>query len=336
MKPDDPNEPDQATLRQRAEAELRRLDAAAPEAAGDVLRLVHELRVHQIELEMQNETLREARSGIEDALRQVTGVKEQLEDLVTLRTAELHRANDQALAASRAKATFLGMMSHELRTPMNGILGMVELARRRSGDPKIKEQLEKALQSGRHLLEIIDDVLDVAQLSESQLVLASHPVQLDRLIRTLRETIEPAVLAKGLTLRTELAPELAGRVFRGDALRLGQILLNLTSNAVQFTSAGEVSVSGRIVAAQGDAVRVRFEVRDTGIGIPPDSAKDLFEPFVQLDGSNTRAHGGAGLGLAISRQLARLMGGDIGVESAPGKGSLFWVEVRLAWGLSDA
>ena len=144
--------------------------------------------------------------------------------------------------------------------------------------------------------------------------------------------MSPAALERGLTLRTTLDAELLDRTLLGDAPRLGQILLNLTSNAIQHTSSGEVSVSASLVSEAEGLATVRFEVRDTGIGIAPESLGRLFEPFEQLDGSSTRTHGGIGLGLAISRHLARRMGGDVGVESELGVGSLFWAEVRLGTG----
>lgn len=288
--------------------------------------------MHQIELELQNEELREARGELEEVLSEVTTMKDQLEVLVAERTAELVRANEQALAASRAKATFLAMMSHELRTPMNGILGLVDVVRRRSDDPKSRAHLEMALRAGRHLTAILADILDIASLEGSRLTLSNQPFSLGGVLQTLRETLSPAALERGLTLRTTLDAELLDRTLLGDAPRLGQILLNLTSNAIQHTSSGEVSVSASLVSEAEGLATVRFEVRDTGTGIAPESLGRLFEPFEQLDGSSTRTHGGIGLGLAISRHLARRMGGDVGVESELGVGSLFWAEVRLGTG----
>jgi hypothetical protein len=220
--PTDDPKPSRPTLRARAEAELERHDRTLPEASGDILRLAHELRVHHVELEMQNESLRETQHELEEALRQVTAAKEELEERVAQRTAELVLANERALAASRAKSTFLSMMGHELRTPMNGLLGMVETVLRRSEDEKTREQLRVALTSGRHLVEILNDILDVSRLDTGEIELSKQPFPLEDVLRFARETLEPAARQKELSFHTILSDGLAGRIVWGDLLRVAR------------------------------------------------------------------------------------------------------------------
>ncbi len=247
------------------------------------------------------------------------------------------RQNEQALsiakeaaeAANRAKSTFLANMSHELRTPMNAIMGMTNIALRRAEDPKLIDQLTKIDQASHHLLYVINDILDLSKIEAERLTLEQIDFRLGETLENLSSLISHKAQEKGLSLQIDLPPEIAHLSLQGDPLRLGQILLNLTGNAVKFTESGSITVHIRQAADSPAKVQLRFEVEDTGIGISPEDQKRLFTAFEQADGSMTRKYGGTGLGLAISKRLARLMGGDIGMASTPGQGSTFWFTVWL-------
>jgi hypothetical protein len=252
-----------------------------------------------------------------------------LEEQVNTRTAELVAARDAAEAASRAKSTFLANMSHELRTPMNGIMGMLELARRRMTDPKGLAQLDKAKGAANHLLSVLNDILDLSKIEAERLVLEDAPLRLGAVLDNLGSVLGHKAAEKRLFLHTDLPETLARLPLRGDPLRLGQILLNLVGNAIKFTEHGGITLRIRLDSDTPEAVRLRFEIIDTGIGIGPEAMTRLFTSFEQADNSMTRKYGGTGLGLAISKRLVQRMGGDIGVESLPGAGSTFWFHVRL-------
>ena len=253
-----------------------------------------------------------------------------LEKLVDQRTAALTIAKEAAEAANRAKSTFLANMSHELRTPLNGIMGFTALAERRATDSKQKEQLAKVAQATQRLVALINDILDLSKIEAEHLTLERGDFQLSEVVESLASLTERHAREKGLMLLIDIAPDLARLPFHGDSLRLGQILINLTTNAIKFTSEGSVSVSALIAKEGPSDALVRFEVRDTGIGISAEDQQRVFAPFEQADGSTTRKYGGTGLGLAICKRLAEAMGGDIGVESQAGAGSLFWFTARLA------
>jgi PAS domain S-box-containing protein len=255
--------------------------------------------------------------------------REHLEDLVQERTAALAVARDLAEAASRAKSTFLSTMSHELRTPMTGVMGMLELVTRRTTDSKTREYLGKALDAAQSLLAIINDILDLSRIEADRLRLDCRRFTLGSLLGQLRSLAEPLANARGIALRVSVPAALAECAVLGDDLRLGQILLNLTGNAIKFTPAGSVSVCVTVSDEPGDALWLRCEIEDTGIGIAVADQERLFEPFEQADRLLTRQYGGTGLGLAISRRLAHLMGGEIGLSSEVGVGSVFWCTVRL-------
>jgi signal transduction histidine kinase/ActR/RegA family two-component response regulator len=253
-----------------------------------------------------------------------------LEKLVADRTAALSIAKEAAEAANRAKTTFLANMSHELRTPMNGILGMADLATRRATDPKQKDQLLKVTLSARRLLAIINDILDISKIEAERLNLEAIDFRLSEALEHLVSLHEQSAREKGLNLVVDIDPELAECPLHGDSLRLGQILVNLTGNAIKFTATGSVSVHALAMEESPREVLLRFEVRDTGIGIAAEDQERLFTAFEQADGSFSRKYGGTGLGLAISKRLAEAMGGEIGVQSQPGLGSTFWFTARLA------
>ena len=252
-----------------------------------------------------------------------------LEEMVNARTVELAAARDDAEAASRAKSTFLANMSHELRTPMTAIMGMVDLVMRKNTDPKQLDQLTKAKLASQHLLMVINNILDISKIEADRMTLESLHFKFAEVLENLVSLIGHKFSEKGLTLRVDVAPDLDSLAFLGDPLRLGQILLNFTANALKFTEQGEITVRLRLVENNASDVLVRGEVIDSGIGIAADDQPRLFSAFEQADGSMTRKYGGTGLGLAISQRLAKLMGGNVGVVSEVGQGSTFWFTARL-------
>ena len=316
-------------LRRRAEARLQeapQLPLTCPDEI-DVMRLLHELQVHQIEMEMQNEELRSACARADAALEKLGELNAHLEERVAERTAELRVALDAAARANQAKSSFLANMSHEIRTPMNGILGMVHLLRRGTLSPKQEDQLDKIELSGRHLLGIINDILDFSKIEAGKLELEHADFTLAELIRGTVGMVADSATSKGLELSLRV-PGLPGQL-RGDRRRLSQALLNYLGNAIKFTPKGSITLTGSVLDETEHDYLLRFDVIDTGIGITPEQAATLFEPFTQADNSPTRKFGGTGLGLAITRSIARQMGGDAGVVSTPGEGSCFWLTVRL-------
>jgi len=269
--------------------------------------------------------------------RELTSVNADLEERVTARTVELRHARDEARDATRAKSDFLAAMSHEIRTPMNGVLGMAQLLADTRLDSEQRDFVNTIRGSGEALLSIINDILDLSKVEAGKMELDAVAFDPRESLEEICEILAPRAQEKGVEFSARVSDDVPGLLL-GDSGRLRQVVLNLVNNAIKFTAEGEVALQVSLVAppTPGTALRLRFEVHDTGIGIPADRIDTLFEAFSQADASTTRKFGGTGLGLAISRRLVEAMGGEIGAESTPGAGSTFWFTCELALAASES
>jgi len=255
-------------------------------------------------------------------------LKRQHEQNQALYAENMRKAVEAAQEASRAKSVFLATMSHEIRTPMNGIIGFSELALDDHIPRKTRAYLENIKSSAQDLLKIINDILDISKIEAGKVTLENIPFDMHEVLRTCQEIITPKALDKGITLFCYTEPSIHRKLL-GDPTRLRQALLNLMANAVKFTHTGLVKFSASIAKSDANSTSIRFDVRDSGIGMSEEQIKRIFEPFMQADSATTRKYGGTGLGLSITKNIIELMGGSLSVESAPGIGSRFSFELTF-------
>lgn len=261
---------------------------------------------------------------------ELTQHRKNLEELVTSRTEQLAEARTVAETANRAKSVFLANMSHEIRTPMNAIIGLTHLLRRNNPTQEQLVRLTKIDAAASHLLTIINDILDISKIEAGKLLLEDIDFSLVTVLENVRALVGDQAESKGLALEFDIGD--VPHWLRGDPTRVRQALVNYIGNALKFTEYGSIVLRVRMLEDNGDRLLLRFEVQDSGIGIPPEKLGSLFQNFEQADASTTRRFGGTGLGLAITRRVAVLMGGDAGVESAVGIGSTFWFTARIGRG----
>jgi len=269
--------------------------------------------------------------GVFASARDITERK-RLDQVLQEKNLELEGATSVAEKANLAKSNFLSSMSHEIRTPMNAIIGMSYLALKTDLTPRQRDYVRKIKGSGQHLLSIVNDILDFSKIEAGKLTVEQTEFELEKVLDNVANLITEKTSAKGLELVFDVDKNVPLNLI-GDPLRLGQILINYSNNAVKFTEAGEIVVVIRLKEETERDVLIHCEVRDTGIGLTPAQSSRLFQSFSQADASITRKFGGTGLGLAISKKLAELMSGEVGVDSVPGKGSTFWFTARLGKGI---
>ncbi len=261
--------------------------------------------------------------------KEVEAYRDQLEEKVAARTMALSIAKESVLASQQAKANFINNMSYELRTPMAVIMGFTGLSLKRATDPEQIRQLNKVDEASQQLLSLINRLMDITTLESSQLTIEKSTFDLASVLDGVALQLESEATKKGLEFGIHIEPSLRHLPLKGDALRIGQILQELTGNAIKYTSQGRVDLHVEVQEQIGKETQLSFKVRDTGIGIAPYDQKRIFVRFEELDGSPARKHGGTGIGLMLCRQLVVLMGGTIGIDISPGVGSTAWFCLRL-------
>ncbi len=318
----------------------RLTQAAADLGRGEipkVQRTAKIVEVRTLSMAMHNSAveIQSKRSEIEQQALALRDANEHLEERVELRTRELEASREDALAAARAKASFLATMSHEIRTPLNGVVGMTSLLADTPLNAEQRDFLHTMRVSSDQLLGVINDVLDFSKIESGKLELENEPLSVRTTVEEACDIASTRAREKNLALLVDISDDVPAWV-RGDVTRLRQVLLNFINNAIKFTEQGQIVVSVNVLRdfEGNQPASIEFRVKDTGIGIPLERQSALFQSFTQVDAATARMYGGTGLGLAICKRLAEIMGGKVGLESAPGQGSTFWFTAQL--GYADA